>query len=89
MIVIKIGNHQAIDPQARGMTGCVCRVEPASFPFNNNLSLCKILKLKTFNLKGNMHTISPGRNRVNFQILAYLLTIDLLYGTGCLSYWFC
>ena len=26
-----------------------------------------------------MHTISPGRNRVNFQILAYLLTIDLLY----------
>ena len=39
--------------------------------------------------KGNMHTISPGRNRVNFQILAYLLTIDLLYGTGCLSYWFC
>ena len=40
-------------------------------------------------VKGNMHTISPGRNRVNFQILAYLLTIDLLYGTGCLSYWFC
>ena len=40
-------------------------------------------------IKGNMHTISPGRNRVNFQILAYLLTIDLLYGTGCLSYWFC
>ena len=37
-------------------------------------------------IKGNMHTISPGRNRVNFQILAYLLTIDLLYGTGCLSY---
>ena len=37
-------------------------------------------------VKGNMHTISPGRNRVNFQILAYLLTIDLLYGTGCLSY---
>ena len=36
--------------------------------------------------KGTMHTISPGRNRVNFQILAYLLTIDLLYGTGCLSY---
>ena len=33
--------------------------------------------------KGTMHTISPGRNRVNFQILAYLLTIDLLYGTGC------
>ena len=29
-------------------------------------------------LKGNMHTISPGRNRVNFQILAYLLTIYLL-----------
>ena len=23
-------------------------------------------------LKGNMHTISPGRNRVNFQILADL-----------------
>ena len=40
-------------------------------------------------LKGNIHTISPGRNRLNFQILAYLLTIDLLYGTGCLSYWFC
>ena len=37
-------------------------------------------------LKGTMQTISPGRNRVNFQILAYLLTIDLLYGTGCLSY---
>ena len=26
---------------------------------------------------------------LNFQILAYLLTIDLLYGIGCLSYWFC
>ena len=36
-------------------------------------------------IKGTMHTISPGRNRVNFQILAYLLTTDLLYGTGCLS----
>ena len=43
----------------------------------------------TIELKGTMHTISPGRNQVNFQILAYLLTIDLLYGTGCLSYWFC
>ena len=27
-----------------------------------------------------------ARNRLNFQILAYLLTIDLLYGTRCLSY---
>ena len=26
--------------------------------------------------------IKSSRNRVNFQILAYLLTIDLLYGTG-------
>ena len=37
-------------------------------------------------VKGNIRTISPGRNRLNCQILAYLLTIDLLYGTGCLSY---
>ena len=37
-------------------------------------------------IEGNIRTISPGRNRVHFQILAYLLTIDLLYGTGCLSY---
>ena len=28
-------------------------------------------------VKGTMHTISPSRNRVNFQILAYLITIDL------------
>ena len=33
--------------------------------------------------------ISPDRNRYNFQILAYVLTIHPLYGTGCLSYWFC
>ena len=33
------------------------------------------------NIKGTMQTISPGHNRVNFQILAYLLTID-----GLLTY---
>ena len=27
-----------------------------------------------------------ARNRLNFQILAYLLTIDLLYDTRCLPY---
>ena len=37
-------------------------------------------------VKGTIRRISPGRNRVNFQILAYLLTIGLLYSTGCLSY---
>ena len=41
------------------------------------------------NFKGNICTISPGRNRCNCQILAHLLTIDLLYATGCWSYWFC
>ena len=30
--------------------------------------------------------VKLARNRLNFQILAYLLTIDLLYGTRCLSY---
>ena len=39
--------------------------------------------------KGNIRTISPGQIRFDFQILAYLVTIQLLYGTGCLSYWFC
>ena len=40
-------------------------------------------------IKGNIRTISPGRIRFDFQILAYLVTIQLLYDTGCLSYWFC
>ena len=30
-------------------------------------------------LKGIYAPISPARNRVTFQIVAYLLTIDLLY----------
>ena len=30
-------------------------------------------------LKGIYTLISPARNRVTFQIVAYLLTIDLLY----------
>ena len=30
--------------------------------------------------------VKLARNRLNFQILAYLFTIDLLYGTRCLSY---
>ena len=47
---------------------------------------CAIQTELVVELEGNIRTISPGRNRVNFQILAYLLTIDLLYGTGCLSY---
>ena len=37
-------------------------------------------------IKGNIRTISPGRIRFDFQILAYLVTIQLLYDTGCLSY---
>ena len=39
--------------------------------------------------KGNMHMISPDRTRFYCQILAHLVTIHLLYGTRCLSYWFC
>ena len=30
-------------------------------------------------IKGNIRTISPCRNRFDFQILAYLVTIHLLY----------
>ena len=36
--------------------------------------------------KGNMQMISPDRTRFYCQILAYLNTIHLLYGTRCLSY---
>ena len=53
------------------------------------LRMHEAMYVSQISLKGNIRTISPGRNRVNFQILAYLLTIDLLCGTGCLSYWFC
>ena len=51
-----------------------------------NLSMEKEIDLY---LKGNMHMISPDRTRFYCQILAYLNTIHLLYGTRCLSYWFC
>ena len=38
-------------------------------------------------VKGNMHMISPDRTRFCCQILSYLVTIHLLYGTDrCLSY---
>ena len=56
----------------------------ASFPVRGWLPTSNIGLLMLF--KGTIRRISPGRNRINFQILAYLLTIDLLSGTGCLSY---
>ena len=44
------------------------------------LVLCWIIpQVKSKLFKGNIHPISPARNRVTFQIVAYLLTIDLLY----------
>ena len=45
--------------------------------------------IRTYPFKGNMHMISPDRTRFCCHILTYLVTIHLLYGTGCLSYWFC
>ena len=47
----------------------------------------QILKLVVILMLKELY--ARARNQLNFQILAYLLTIDLLYGTRCLSYWFC
>ena len=58
---------------------------PANCLSGENITYDKILMI----LKGNMHMISPDRTRFYCQILAYLVTIHLLYGTRCLSYWFC
>ena len=44
----------------------------------------QILKLVVILMLKELY--AQARNRFNFQILAYLLTIDLLYGTRCLSY---
>ena len=38
------------------------------------------MNFKVLDLRQGIRTY-PARNRLNFQILAYLLTIDLLYAT--------
>ena len=65
-------------PRVGGVTGPLETTQPYCRP--------QLLLAPRIRAESKEHTISPGRNRVNFQILAYLLTIDLLYGTGCLSY---
>ena len=37
------------------------------------------IRLRIHSIKGNIRTISSCRNRFDFQILAYLVTIHLLY----------
>ena len=44
----------------------------------------QILKLVVILMLKELY--ARAQNRLNFQILAYLLTIDLLYGTRCLLF---
>ena len=45
----------------------------------SQIQSCTVCYFGGMALKGNIRTISPCRNRFDFQILAYLVTIHLLY----------
>ena len=76
------------DKGVKGRRMLLCRVElcVTEMSASRHILMIYIKLLALLLVKGNIRTISPGRNRCNCQILAHLLTIDLLYGTGCLSY---
>ena len=80
-------------PISVGLFGCPPVALWAWVTLSRNTSDCVsyiwILYLDWYYIKGNMHMISPDRTRFCCHILTYLVTIHLLYGTRCLSYWFC